>query len=45
MKLSVKEDAKIPLPHHHFDLICGAGMGGIIAIMLGRLHMVFHLPS
>jgi len=42
MKLSVKEDAKIPLPHHHFDLICGAGMGGIIAIMLGRLHMVFH---
>jgi patatin-like phospholipase/acyl hydrolase len=28
------------LPFQYFDLIGGAGMGGLIAIMLGRLEMV-----
>jgi patatin-like phospholipase/acyl hydrolase len=28
------------LPCEYFDLIGGAGMGGLIAIMLGRLGMV-----
>jgi Patatin-like phospholipase len=30
-----------PLPHQYFDLIGGTGTGGLIAIMLGRLRMVF----
>ena len=29
-----------PEPGEHFDLICGSGFGGLLAIMLGRLHMV-----
>jgi patatin-like phospholipase/acyl hydrolase len=28
------------LPCQVFDLICGAGTGGIIALLLGRLEMV-----
>lgn len=27
-------------PCDYFDLICGAGTGGLIAIMLGRLQLV-----
>ena len=30
----------VPEPWKHFDLICGSGFGGLLAIMLGRLHMV-----
>lgn len=30
----------VPEPWEHFDLICGSGFGGLLAIMLGRLHMV-----
>lgn len=33
-----------PLPCHYFDLIGGSGTGGLIAIMLGRLRMVY-IPS
>lgn len=29
-----------PEPWQHFDLICGTGFGGILALMLGRLRMV-----
>ena len=29
-----------PAPWQHFDLICGTGFGGILALMLGRLRMV-----
>jgi hypothetical protein len=30
---------EVPKPCEHFDLICGTGTGGLIAIMLGRLRM------
>lgn len=30
---------EIPKPADHFDLICGTGTGGLIAIMLGRLRL------
>ena len=30
---------EVPLPCEVFDLICGTSTGGIIALMLGRLHM------
>ena len=39
----IKERLKlksVPEPWKHFDLICGSGFGGLLAIMLGRLHMV-----
>lgn len=29
-----------PEPCEHFDLICGSGFGGLLALMLGRLRMV-----
>ena len=29
-----------PEPWQQFDLICGSGFGGLLAIMLGRLRMV-----
>ncbi|KAE8361736.1 peptidase S8/S53 domain-containing protein [Aspergillus caelatus] len=33
------QNAKAIKPCEFFDLICGTGMGGILAIMLGRLQM------
>lgn len=30
---------QIPKPCDHFDLICGTGTGGLIAIMLGRMRL------
>jgi len=30
----------LPLPCDYFDLICGTSIGGLIALMLGRLRMV-----
>jgi len=30
---------QIPKPCDHFDIICGTGTGGLIAIMLGRLRL------
>jgi patatin-like phospholipase/acyl hydrolase len=36
----------LPLPCQYFDLVCGTGTGGLIALMLGRLRMVkSHLDS
>jgi hypothetical protein len=32
--------AEVPHPYSYFDLICGTGTGGLIALMLGRLKMV-----
>ena len=29
-----------PKPCEYFDLICGSGLGGVSALMLGRLQMV-----
>ena len=29
-----------PGPWEQFDLICGSGFGGLLALMLGRLRMV-----
>jgi patatin-like phospholipase/acyl hydrolase len=35
------QDAPVPLrPCEVFDLICGTGTGGLVALMLGRLQMV-----
>ncbi|KAG8530272.1 uncharacterized protein KY384_004773 [Bacidia gigantensis] len=31
--------ARVPEPYEYFDLICGSGFGGILALLLGRLHM------
>lgn len=31
--------SKPPLPCEVFDLICGTSTGGLISVMLGRLHM------
>jgi len=36
---SVGELSKVPQPWELFDLIVGTSTGGLIAIMLGRLHM------
>jgi patatin-like phospholipase/acyl hydrolase len=38
-----KADAPAPLPCEYFDLIGGTSTGGLIAIMIGRLRMVFLL--
>ena len=37
---TVGDDHHIPRPCEYFDLIAGSGMGGLVAIMLGRLGMV-----
>jgi hypothetical protein len=42
VRLELKSTA---LPCDYFDLICGVGLGGLIAIMLGRLGMVLISPS
>ena len=34
-------DSQTSLPCEYFDLICGTGTGGLVAIMLGRLRMVY----
>ena len=39
-KWQVTASSALPLPCEYFDLICGTGTGGFIAIMLGRLRMV-----
>ena len=31
-----------PGPCEYFDLICGISIGGLIALMLGRLRMVWN---
>ena len=41
-----KNEEDTPLPCDYFDLICGTSTGGLIALMLGRLRMVYkHLHS
>ncbi len=39
-EIGAKTMKATPLPVEYFDLIGGAGFGGLIAIMLGRLRMV-----
>ena len=34
---------QVPAPWKYFDLICGSGTGGLLALMLGRLRMVIIL--
>jgi patatin-like phospholipase/acyl hydrolase len=36
-----KDDGRPALPCEYFDLICGTSTGGLIALMLGRLRMVW----
>ena len=36
-----KEADQPPKPCEYFDLVGGTGMGGLIAVMLGRLGMVW----
>ena len=31
-----------PRPCEYFDLLCGTSIGGLIALMLGRLRMVWN---
>jgi patatin-like phospholipase/acyl hydrolase len=38
---STKKSEEVARPCQYFDLICGTGFGGILAIMLGQLGMVF----
>ena len=40
---STKNSEEVARPCQYFDLICGTGFGGILAIMLGQLGMV--LPA
>jgi len=49
MRPHVAEDTTHPRPDElypckHFEMICGSEWGGILAVMLGRLRMVFLLP-
>ena len=40
LKLDPEDEDKAPIiPCNQFDLICGTGTGGLIALMLGRLRM------
>lgn len=39
------KDNSMALPCDYFDLICGSGTGGLIAILLGRLQLVLFLRS
>jgi len=34
------EETKLIRPCEYFDLICGTGTGGLIAVLLGRLRYV-----
>ena len=37
---SITEEVQPALPCDYFDLICGSGMGGLYAVLLGHLGMV-----
>ncbi len=37
---SITEGVQPALPCDYFDLICGSGMGGLYAVLLGHLGMV-----
>ena len=37
---SITEEVQSALPCDYFDLICGSGMGGLYAVLLGHLGMV-----
>ncbi len=39
-RMGMVKDGKEARPCEHFDLICGTGLGGVIALFLGRLGMV-----
>ena len=39
-----RQHVRPPRPCDVFDLICGTGTGGLVALMLGRLEMVILMP-
>ena len=44
-EVDAENKTKCSRPCEHFDLIGGSGVGGLIAIMLGRLRMVTSCPD
>ncbi|KAG6875498.1 hypothetical protein C0992_003580 [Termitomyces sp. T32_za158] len=41
--MHLEKSKSVPKPWEYFDIIGGAGTGGVIALMLGRLHMPINL--
>ena len=52
MRLKFEEEKKLgrrfpesPEPWKYFDLICGTSTGGLLALMLGRLRLVYLMDT
>jgi patatin-like phospholipase/acyl hydrolase len=44
-EVDAENETKCSRPCEYFDLIGGSGVGGLIAVMLGRLRMVTSYPD